>query len=160
MSAVRDILVICILLFAVGISLVLIVDLSHRINANILVAPSINDTAEAVEVIVHTEAAINQTDYIYLALFIGFFIGIMVFGYFVGGHPIMAPIYFFIVVVFAFIAVILQLVWGDIASNSELIGATVSLPITCFILAHLVYFTIVFGLLGIVAMFAKPAESV
>lgn len=156
MSSVLDIMVVAILLFAIGVSVLLIVDLTHRVNSKLLVTPVINSSVDAVEVVGNTEAAVNSTDYIYLALFVAFFIGIMITGYLVGGHPIFAPIYFFVVIVFTFIAVILQLVWGDLSLQPEFLGAGLNMPLTLFILSNLGYITAVTGLLGILAMFAKP----
>ena len=158
MSSVRDILLICVLLFVVGIGIVFIANISHRINSNILVVPAFNNSAEAVEVINSADAAINYVDFIYLALFISFFISLVIFGYLVGGSAIMAPIYFFIVIIFSFVSVLLQLAWIDIAASSQLVTTVASLPITNFILSHLGYFTVAMGLVGIIAMFAKPPE--
>lgn len=157
MTSVRDIIVISVLLFAVGITLILTTNVGHRVNAQLLITPTFNNSVDAVAVIDNADAAINSTDYIYLALFIGFFISIAVTGWFVGGHPILAPIYFFVVVIFSFVAVILQLVWGDVAANPEIFNATLVMPITSFILSNLGYFTVAMGLLGILAMFGKPS---
>jgi hypothetical protein len=159
MTSVRDIIVIAVVLFAVGISVTFAVDIGHRVNSNLLTIPVMNNSAEAKSVIEHADAAINMTDYIYLAFFIGFFIAIIIFGWLVGGLPIMAPIYFFSVILFTFVSVILQEVWKDIAANPEAIAATINIPITNFILAHLGYFMAVFGLVGIAVMFAKPKDS-
>jgi hypothetical protein len=159
MSSVRDIIIICVVLVAVGLSVVFAVDIGHRVNTNLLLVPAINDSAEAKNVIVKADAAINMSDYLYLAFFIGFFVAIIIFGWLVGGIPILAPIYFFIVVFFTFVAAILQEVWKDIISNPQVVGTVASLPITNFILSHLGMFMAVFGLVGIVVMYAKPKDS-
>lgn len=157
MSSVRDILIISILLFISGITIFFTVDMGHRINTQLLTTPTFNDSGNAQNVLSHTDAAINKVDYIYLALFIAFFISIIVTGWFVGGVPIAAPIYFFVITIFGFVAVILQQAWRDMSTNAEIIGTTASLPITHFILSNLGYLTVVIGLVGIAAMFAKPA---
>lgn len=160
MSSVRDIIIIAVLLFAVGISITFAVMIGHDVNSNLLSQPSLNNSAEAVSVIQHSDAALNMTDYMYLACFIGFFIAILITGYFVGGIPIVAPIYFFVVVIFTFVSLILQGVWGDIGGSALIIAATLNLPITNFILTHLGYLMAIFGLVGILAMFAKPREGI
>jgi apolipoprotein N-acyltransferase len=159
MTSVRDILVISVLLFVVGISIYFAADIGHKVNTKLLLNPSINSTPEAVSVINSADAAINLTDYIYLALFISFFIGLVITGWYFGGDSVTAPIYFFIVVLFGFVGVVLQMVWVDISVNPEVSATVASLPITNFILAHLGYFTVVMGLVGIAAMFAKPSQQ-
>jgi hypothetical protein len=155
----NDSRIIAVILFAVGISITFAVDIGHRVNSNLLTIPVMNNSAEARSVITHADAAINMTDYIYFAFFISFFIAIIIFGWLVGGLPILAPIYFFIIVLFTFVSVVLQMVWIDIATNPQVIAATVNLPITNFILAHLGLFMAVFGLIGIAVMFAKPNSN-
>lgn len=155
MTDVKDIIFIAIILFAVGISLIIIVNVSHIINAKLLTQKVFNDSAAASSVLTHSDTASDQMDYVYLAFFIGFFIALIIFGYLVGGLPIFAPLYFFLVIIFTFVAVILQLVWTDIISQPNLAAGIVNLPITAFILSHLGLFTAVFGLAGIFAMFTK-----
>ncbi len=156
MSSVRDIMIIAAMLFAVGLSLIMVVHVAHIFNANMLNLSIVNDSIEASTVINKADTAINMTDYIYLALFLGFFISIIMFGWFVGGTPIMAPIYFFIVVFFVFGSIILQLVWIDIVLTPQIVSDVADFPITNFILSHLAYFMAIFGLVGILVMFAKP----
>jgi hypothetical protein len=159
MTSVRDIIVIAVILFATGICITFAMMVGHRVNTNLLLQPTIANNTDAVSVITHSDAAINTTDYLYLAFFIGLFVSIIIFGYLVGGSPVFAPIYFFLVVIFTFVSVILQLAWIDLATNPEVITTMVNMPLTNFILAHLGIFMAVFGLVGIVVMFAKPQDG-
>lgn len=159
MTSVRDILVISIVLFAVGISIVFAVDIGHKVNSNLISIPVINNSAEATSVVTHADAAINMSDYIYLAGFIGFAIAIIIFGWLSSSHPIWAPIYFFILIIFVFIAIILQLVWNDIYTNPEVLVGAANLPITTFILSHLGMLMCAIGLIGILVMFGKPQND-
>lgn len=156
MSSVRDIIIIAVILFATGISVMFAVDIGHQVNTNLLLVPTINNSAEATAVITSADAAINMTDYIYLAFFIAFFIAIIIFGWLVGGTPILAPIYFFLVIIFVFVSIVLQEIWKEIVLNPEIISTVTSIPITNFILSHLGIFMTIFGLAGIIMMYAKP----
>lgn len=159
MTSVRDIIFVVILLFVVGMSVMFMVKIGHNINTQLLNVTTFNNSVDASDVIRNTDNAINSMDYIFLAFFIAFCIGVMIFGYNVGGTPIIAPIYFFILIIFAFIGVLLQLAWADIGGSASLIATTSDLPITNFILTHLGYFTVVIGLLGIISMYAKPPDN-
>jgi hypothetical protein len=159
MTSVRDILVIAIVLFAVGISILFAVNIGHRVNSNLLIIPAFNNSVTATSAINHADAAINMVDYLYLACFIAFFISIIIFGWLSSSYPILAPIYFFIVIIFVFVSIILQLAWNDIALNPQALTATASIPITAFILSHLGLFMAVFGLVGILVMFGKPQND-
>ena len=159
MTSVRDIILITIILFILGIAAMFMVNINHKINTKLLSISTFSNNTAATNVITKADTAQNSLDYIYLAIFIGFFISIIVFGWLVGGLPIFAPIYFFLIMIFSFIGVILQLVWIEIGSNSTIIATTSQLPITNFILLHLGYFTVAMGLVGLVVMFAKPQDN-
>jgi len=159
MTSVKDIIIVAIILFIVGLSIVFIVKAGHNINAQLLLTPTINNSAPAKSVINHVDAAINMTDYLYLALFIAFAISVIIFGWLVSGTTIMAPIYFFILILFTFISGIIQMVWIEIASTSQLTTTIAVLPITNYILSHLAFFIAILGLLGILTMYAKPYVS-
>jgi hypothetical protein len=156
MSSVRDIIIIAIILLIVGVSITFIVKIGHNINAQLLTVPIFNETTQAREVIESVDVAINSTDYIYLALFIGFFLSIIIFGWLVGGTTILAPIYFFIIILFTFVSAILQHAWIEISTHPEVVVTLSSLPITNYILSHLAYFIAVMGLVGLLVMYAKP----
>lgn len=156
MTSVRDILVVTIILFVVGITMMFTVYASHIVNDAVLNQPFINDSAQASQVLRDSDAAIDSSDYLYLAFFIGIFISIIVAGWFVGGIPIFSTIYFVLVCIFTFVAVILQIVWVQL--DSQIMYITADLPITNFILSNLGYFCAVFGLVGILVMYAKPGD--
>lgn len=159
MTSVRDIIVLAIILFVVGLSVTFIVKIGHSINSQLLLVPTINNTTSAHNAIDSADTAVNSSDYLYLALFIAFFISIIMFGWLIGGTPIMSIIYFILVILFTFVSVILQLAWIDLANSGELVATIASLPITNFILSHLGYFVALMGLTGIFVMYAKPVEN-
>lgn len=158
MTSVTDIIVLSIIVFAVAIILGVTVIASHNINTQILTVPTFNDSTPAKNVINSADTAIDYTDYIYMTMFIGFFLSILITGYFISGIPIAAPIYFFVVIFFTFISIIFQYVWYDLMASSSLVSIATYLPITNFIVSHLAYFMAVFGLAGILIMFAKPTQ--
>ena len=159
MANIEDILTIAIVLFVVGTATLFIVKAGHDINDNLKLVPTFNNSAEATALIDHADVALNSSDYIYLGLFIAFFLGLIITAWFVGGTAILAPIYFFILIIFTFVSVIIQKVWDDISAQSDMITTVAQLPITNFILGHLGYFVAIFGIVSIIVMFAKPTEA-
>ncbi len=159
MTSVRDLMFISIILLVVGIALFSVVKVSHIINANLLLTPIINSSSEASAVLGAADTVVDASDYMYLAALIGFFLGIIILGWFMSSHPVLSVIYFILVVVFTFVSTIFQYVWVEYASSPDMIGTVANLPITYFILSNLAYFIAVFGLVGILVMFAKPTIS-
>lgn len=156
MSSIRDVLLITIVLFATGIAVYFSVNIGHQVNAHLYNVSVINNSAEAVSAVQHADTAINMMDYIYFVSFIALMLGIMITGWFISGVPILAPIYFFILIVFAFVGVVIQNVWGDMTTNAILGSQLGNLPLTNFILTHLGYFSVGIGLLSMIILFGKP----
>jgi hypothetical protein len=159
MANIEDILTISIVLFIVGVATMFIVKTGHEINSNLANVPIMNNTPGATTIIDSADTAVNMSDYIYLALFISFFVGLIIGAWYIGGEPILAPIYFFVLIFFTFVSVIIQKVWVQISQNSNVITTLAQLPITNYILSHLGYFTAIFGLISIVIMFGKAREN-
>jgi hypothetical protein len=98
----------------------------------------------------------NRTDYLTLGLFIGFAFALIITGYYIGGHPIFMFFYFLVTGVGVYLSMLLANIWYNISTASVFGSTVVNLPITNHILTYLPYYTIGFGVLGMVMMFAKP----
>lgn len=159
MVSVRDIIIITIILLVIGIAITLVVYMSHIVTAQLKAVPIIANDSKAVEIIDSGDEAIDLSDYIYLCGFIAFFIAIIITGWFSSTHPVFSVIYFIIVILFTFIAVILQYAWNTLAASALFLSTLPHLPITFFILSHIAYFTAVMGLVGILFMFAKKENG-
>ena len=155
MSGVTDIIVISIILFSVGVALLVTVYVGHTVIADLKVQSSFNSSSQAVSVLNNSNTAINYTDYDYLGGFIGFFIMLIVTGYFVVGYPILSVIYYIVLILFGFISVILQNVWIYIISQPAFSSTSTTIPITNYIMMHLAYFMVAFGLIAMVVTYAK-----
>jgi len=156
MASVRDVVLISVLLFAVGMFLFIVNFATRTMTEAIVSVPIINATSpEAGQAFTNINKSTNRTDQLTLALFIGFAFALIITGYYVGGHPIFMFFYFLVTGVGVYISMLLANVWYNI-SQASIFGTTVvHLPITNHILMYLPYYTIGFGVLGMVLMFAK-----
>lgn len=159
MVSVRDILVIAVLLLVIGIAITAVVYTSHIIIDQFRTVDVFINNTEVSNVLDAGDTAIDSSDYIYFVSFLAFFIAICVTGYFAATHPVFSVIYFIIVVIFVFVSVILQFVWDNLSTSPMFVSTLPNLPLTNFILTHLAYFVAVFGLVGILLMFAKKSNE-
>jgi len=159
MTSVRDIIIVAIILLAVGICIATIVYMSHTINTGFSSQSIIANNTKALGVINSTDQSMNYMDYIYFVGFLAFFIAIVVTSWFSASHPVFSVIYFIIVILFTFFSVILQYAWNVLAANPFYVSALLSLPLTSYIMSHIAYFMAVFGLVGLLLMFAKSSNE-
>jgi hypothetical protein len=155
---IEDVITSVVILFAVAFAIVLVINAGHRVNTALYNVPTFNNSAEVRAVISSSDTALDKMDYVYMGLFIGLFLGLMIGAYFVGGIPILAPIYFFILILFSFIGIVLQKVWISSMEHASFVGTIANLPITNYIISHLGYFTVVIGLVSMVLMYVREEE--
>lgn len=155
--AAEDIVLICVLLFAVGIGIFVIhLVISNSYTSMISVA-AINESNATVSAFGGLPILASRLDYLFFGLFIGLIFGLIITGWFIGGHPIFMLFYFLIIVITVCIAPILSNAW-ETFSQASVFGTTVAaFPITNHILLMLPLYIAVIGFIGVVVMFAKPA---
>lgn len=156
MTAIRDIAVITVILFVLGLVIVLMVKVNHQVNSALLNQSAINSTPQARAIIQAEDRHTDLVDYVFLCVFLGFFIGVLVVGWIVSGHPVFAPLYFFILIILVFIAVIFQFAWIDYVGRAAIASAVQYIPITNYLLSHLATFITIMGLGGLLTTYGKP----
>lgn len=155
MSA-RDVAVVGVLVFALGIAFFIA---NFALNTSIdamITKPHINDSASAVSALNSTKDVAGMFDYVVAGFFFALTLAMFITGWFIGGNVIFMAIYFLIVIISVLISGILANFWVDF-SNASVFGTTLTLfPITNHLLSNLQIYVVVVGLIGMVVMFAKP----
>jgi hypothetical protein len=147
---------ITIILFVLGIVLSLVVKVNHRVNDGLLTQPTFANSSEAVNIINSEERATDLMDYVFVCIFIGFFIGVLVTGWITSGHPVLAPIFFFLLIIFVFIAFVFEYAWEQFTTNPAIAISLVNVPLTNWILSNLGVLICVMGLAGMAVTYGKP----
>ena len=154
--AVRDVLLIGVMLFAFGLGFFIIhYAMNTTVNSmlDISVINSSNGTVTALESI---EETTNRLDYILFAVFMALVLGLIITGFLVGGHPIFMFVYLLVIIIGVVISALLANIWSEVTA-AAVFGTTVShFPITNSILTSLPLYLVVVGFIGMIAMFAKP----
>ena len=160
MASARDVILIGILLFIVGIGLFVINYATNTMVDELVSIPAINSSTEARQAFTDTQDMANSRfDYIVFGLFIGLVLGFIIAGYFVGGQPIFMFFYFLLTVIGVFTSMVLANAWNDITTQL-VFGTTINnLPIANNLMTYLPIYTTVIGILGIIVMFIKPMVS-
>jgi hypothetical protein len=156
MTSVRDIILVAVVLFAVAISILVTVNISHKTLSNIHANPIFNNTPQAALALDKGDASLDYTDYVYFSAFLGIFLAIIIFGYLVGGLEVFSVIYFFLLIIFVVISYILQESWKTLVNSSDFVITAAALPLTNFIVSNLALMICIMGLVGLLAMYAKP----
>jgi len=117
---------------------------------------AINSSAPTVQAFNDAKALSNRMDYVVFIVFIAIVLGVLITGWYIGGHPILMFIYFIVAVVSTILASIFNYVWESVSQASIFGTAVLNFPITNHILTHFEIYTPVIAFLGVIAMFAKP----
>ena len=155
--AAKDVILVGALIFTFGLGFFIIHFVMGNVVTNIISVPEINSSQDAVDAFTSINTLSNKLDYVFLALFTGLIIGLIVTAWFIGGHPVFMAIYFLVIVIAVILSVILSNVWFDV-TDMVLFGTTLShFTIMNHILLKLPIYIAVTGIIGMIAMFAKPA---
>ena len=154
--AASDVLFISVVLVTIGLGLFVIFFASRTITAAIIAVPVVAANPNATAAFNSINTVTNRFDYLFFAVFIGLVLAMIVSGYFVGGHPIFMFVYFLIIVISVICSALLANVWEQLVSMPVFGASWTSFPITMYILGNLPYFISVIGIVGLLAMFAKP----
>lgn len=156
--AVRDVVFIGVILFVIAIGFFVIKFTSDTIVSKMVSIPMINQSQDTVNSLTGMQSKVNnRLDYLFLGLFIGLTLALIITGWFIGGQPIFAFIYTIIVVVSVILSTVFASTWQSI-TQASIFGTTVStMPITNHILSWLPLYVAIIGFIGLIVMFAKPS---
>lgn len=155
--SVRDIIVISILLFAFGIFFFVIKFTADTAIDRIVAIPQINQSTATVAAFEGAKTTVTpRLDGLFFGLFIGFFLAIIITGWFIAGNPIFIFLYMIITVLGVTFSTILANTWQTITTASVFGTTLAAFPITNHILSWLPLYIAVMSFIGVIVMFAKP----
>jgi len=155
----KDLILTAALIFIFAIGFFVVHYVFNTVTDQMIAIPAINESADAVSQFEGVQNLTDRLDYIVFGVFIGSILAIIIGGWFVGGHPILMFIYFIVVTIGVVLSFVLSNVWETV-SHSALFGVTVgSFPLSNHLLLNLPIYMVVIGLIGMIAMFAKPGGN-
>jgi len=95
-------------------------------------------------------------DGIFLIIFIGLAISVLITSFFIESSPILIPIYVIALGLLIIFAVVVENIYESFANANTFIVIAESHPITQYIMSHLVMIAIGVGVLSMILIFAKP----
>jgi len=111
--------------------------------------------SEGSEVFKKATQATNSMDTVYLGLFIGFLIAMIVTSYLTPAHPAMMGIFFLVVMILIIVAATLSNVWERFADNSAFTTTLTAFPKTELIMDYLPWYIGVIGLVSMVILYMR-----
>ena len=154
--AARDILYFAVILFALGLAFFVFHFAMNNVVTEMIGTSAINSSNTTVTVLTATGELTNRLDYVIFGVFIGFLLGIIISGWFVGGNPIFMFIYFLVVVMAVIVCTVLANVWEEVTAN-VIFGTTIaSFPIANNLILNSPLYIAIVGILGMIVMFGKP----
>lgn len=154
--AARDIVLIGVLLFVFAIGFFVLHFVTSTMTSSLIDVPIINESANTVGVFEGTQQMTENFDYLILSIFIAFILGLIITGWFIGGHPLFMFIYFIFIVISVIISTVLSNVWETITAEAAFGTTIASFTVTNNIMSSLPIYMSIIGFIGLIVMFAKP----
>jgi hypothetical protein len=156
--SVEDIGAIAVVVFASAIILFVIGSLGISIAQNMATQIVFNNTNSQAQFAGMQNTSL-KLDWVFLGIFIGLLLAMIITAWFIAGNPIFLILYFLAVIIFTVISFFLSNFWESFTVTgffSTMIGYY---PIMNFVMLRLPYFVAICGMIGLVVMFAKPRDD-
>lgn len=159
MATARDVILIGILIFSLGLVFFISKFAINKITDDLLINPYVNATSESREVLQSTKDVTDRADYVIVGVFFGFILMLIIASWFVGGHPIFMIFYFIIIVISALTGAILANAWEEMTEQAVFENLILTFPMTNHIILSLPIYISIVGMIGIIIMFSKPKDD-
>ena len=149
------------MLFAIAIALVSVLSVWNDISLDLNKSKAIsNETKLRLE---NTRGTIPGTmDTVYLFVFFGAFISIIVAAYLIENNVLFSIFSFVLIAIFAFISAVLANAFNSFLKNTPTINtyAAANLPLTTHLLNNYPLYVVIMGFLVAIALYAKRGQEV
>lgn len=157
--AVRDIVLITVLVFALSLGILVIYTVSGTVIGQMVLMPAINQSQGVTTVLNSTLHTLDKLDMALFGVFIGLVLALMVTSWILPASPIYAFFYMIVGVIAVVLSTFLGNVWEAFSQNSFFISATQHFPIMNHLISYLPIYTAVIVFIGLVVIFAKPSDG-
>lgn len=113
----------------------------------------INSSAPAISAIEAADTANNLWDYVFLILFVGFTIGMVVLGYFIPARPAFVIMFILVLMLAVVLSGVMSNVWAGVYNN--LVFQNSDMDITNHIMSNLMLYVTMVGALAMIATYSK-----
>lgn len=120
----------------------------------------VGDNANSVEALDKTDEIAGKGDMIFIFIFSGLVIAVLITSFFIESSPILVPIYIIALALLIIFAVVSENIYEAFTDTTTFSAVAATQPITNFIMTHLVMISIGVGVLSMVLIFAKPRGQV
>lgn len=155
-ASARDILVLSVVMFALALAVFILYFGFNTAVTSMKANTVINSSNATVEALNNAQSISERWDYMLAMLFIGLSLVTIILAWVVGGHPLFMFFYFVIVAFAVIFATILGNVWESVTSIAVFGVTLASFPIMNHIVSYMPIYIAAVGIMGLIAMFAKP----
>lgn len=156
MATGRDLVLISIAIFILGIASISVYSIFNTAVDQMLNVSTVNSSNKTVSALEGAQEATNRMDYVIFMTFMGLCLAMIVVGWIVGSHPIFMFVYSMVMIISVILSAVFANVWASVSQASVFNNAISAFPITNNLLINFPIYMAVVGFIGLIVMFAKP----
>jgi len=119
----------------------------------------LNESASVRSMFDEGEETIDRLDSVYLIIFAGLIISILIVSFMINSHPIFIPIYIFLLGFAIVIGVIANKVYDEFAAHTDLSTIASNQTFMVAIMDHFISIIVAVGVISMIIIFAKPFQG-
>jgi hypothetical protein len=122
---------------------------------NALMNSDLNTSSQAVAALNYTDTIVGGFNYIYLVIFIGLLIGILISSAMINTNKIFIPVYIILFIITIVVGAIMNNVYNAFKTDSNFVASGAALTFADYLIGNYVIVIIVVGILSFILMFGK-----
>ena len=158
-GSIIDIAYLLVAILGTAIFILIVGYIYPQITAQIKTSDIGNNSA-SVAALNSTDTIVTRFDSVFLAIFVGLSIAVLITSFFIDSSPILIPVYIIALGILIIFAVVAENVYAGFSADTTLAATAATHTITNYILTHLVMVAIGIGVLSMILIFAKPRGNI
>jgi hypothetical protein len=155
-GSIVDVAFLLVAILGIAIFILIVGYIFPQITGAIKTNSPIGNNTASVAALDSSDNIISRFDYIFLTIFVGLSISVLISSFFIDSSPILIPVYIIALGILIIFAVVAENIYESFAESATFAATAATHPITNYVMSHLIMVAIGVGVLSMVLIFAKP----
>ena len=155
-GSIIDVAFLLVAILGIAIFILIVGYIFPQITGAIKTNSPIGNNSASVTALDSSDHTASMLDTIFLIVFIGLSISVLISSFFIDSSPILIPVYIIALGILIIFAVVAENVYESFANSATFAATASTHTITNYIMSHLIMVAIGVGVLSMVLIFAKP----
>lgn len=155
----RDVILLVVILLVLGLGFLLFHKVANDVVDKMQDTEIISDSPIANSTLTTAGELTDHMDWLFVVVYVGFLIGLIISGFLVETHPIFFIVYVILFIIAIFLSAMVGNIWYLTSTSSAFTTTVTKFSITDFMMGKLPLFTGIAGMIGLIIIYARSRRG-